>query len=582
MISSNLKLVVLAGTFLAQAGCAQVPTQASGTPEVTPTTEIKAADEETKSDLPVQELTAQMLYQYLVGEVALQRGQPELATEALLDLAKTSQDRRLAQRATETAVQARQITKAVEAAELWQSLAPSSLQARQAAAALLLGSGQIETARPHLENLMATSQGEARGHGFLQLDSMLSRQADKEAVLNLVQGVAEPYPDLPEARFAVAQAALKADKFELARSELAQAERLRPDWDAAVLLNGQILQQQGSISEAIAYYRGNLKKRPKAGQVRLALARLLVSDKQYQAARAEFQLLVKDAPNDPDMAFAIGILSMQEGDLETADIYLQKALANGHKEDDLVRFYLGQVAEERKQFDTAERWFRSVTEGEQALNAQIRVAGLLARQGKSDEARQHLKMLAPKSNSQRVLLIQAEAQILREAKQYQQAFDVLTQGLEKMPNQSELLYDRAMAADKLDNLDVMEKDLRQLIQAKPDNAHAYNALGFSFAERGIRLEEALVLIKKAVELAPDDPFIADSLGWVYFRLGQPEKAAELLRKALILRPDAEISAHLGEVLWTQGKHDEARKIWESAAKLSPENEALRDVMQKHK
>ncbi|MDP2828931.1 MAG: tetratricopeptide repeat protein [Sulfuricellaceae bacterium] len=581
MISSNLKLVVLAGIFLAQAGCAQVPTQTDSAPEAAPTTESKATDEETKSDLPVQELTAQALYQYLVGEIALQRGQPELATEALLDLAKSSRDRRLAQRATETAVQARQLTKAVEAAELWQSLAPSSLQARQAAAALLLGSGQIEMARPHLDNLMAT-QGDARGHGFLQLDSMLSRQADKEAVLNLVREVAEPYPDLPEAHFAVAQAAIKAGKFELARSELAQAERLRPGWDAAVLLNGQILQQQGSVSEAIAYYRANLKKRPKAGQIRLALARLLVSDKQYQEARVEFQLLVKDSPNDPDVAFAIGILSMQEGDLETADVYLQKALANGHKEDDLVRFYLGQVAEERKQFDAAERWFRSVTQGEQYLNAQIRVAGLLARQGKSDEARQYLKAISPKSNQQRVLLIQAEAQILREAKQYQQAFDVLTLGLEKMPNQSELLYDRAMAADKLDKLDVMEKDLRRLIQVKPDNAHAYNALGFSFAERGIRLEEALALIEKAVELSPDDPFIVDSLGWVYYRLGQPEKAAALLRKALILRPDAEISAHLGEVLWVQGKHDEARKVWDAAAKQFPENEALRDVLQKYK
>lgn len=581
MNPSHFKLAALAGFLFAQAGCAQIQTRAESGVESRPAPEAKVEDEVAQSDLPVQELTAQALYQYLVGEVALQRGQPELATEALLDLAKSSQDRRLAQRATETAVQARQIGKAVEAAELWQSLAPTSLQARQAAAALLLGSGQIETARPHLEKLMA-DQGEMRGASFLQLDSMLSRQSNRDAVLGMVQEVAAPYPDLPEAHFAVAQAALKAGKFELARSELAQAGRLRPDWDAAVLLNGQVLQQQGSTSEAIAYYRENLGKRPKAGQVRLALARLLVSDKQYLEARTEFQLLVKEAPNDPDMAFAIGILSMQEGDLETADAYLQKALANGHKEDDLVRFYLGQVAEERKQFDVAERWFRGVTQGEQTLNSQIRVAGLLARQGKLDEARQYLKTLVPKNTPQQVLLIQAEAQILREAKLYQQAFDVLTQGLEKMPGQPELLYDRAMAADKLDRLDVMEKDLRQLIQIKPDNAHAYNALGFSFAERGIRLEEALTLIEKAVALSPDDPFIVDSLGWVYFRLGQAERAAEILRKALALRPDAEISAHLGEVLWTQGKRDEARKIWESAAKHSPENEALRDVMQKHK
>ncbi|MEN6584754.1 MAG: tetratricopeptide repeat protein, partial [Sulfuricella sp.] len=171
---------------------------------------------------------------------------------------------------------------------------------------------------------------------------------------------------------------------------------------------------------------------------------------------------------------------------------------------------------------------------------------------------------------------------LREARMYQDAFDVLGKGMEKLPNNPELLYDHAMAAEKLDKLDVMEKDLRHLIQLKPDNAHAYNALGYTFAERGIRLPEARDLVEKAAALAPEDAFIMDSLGWVYFRLGQPAKALEILRHALELSHDPEIAAHLGEVLWSQGQHDEARSVWQSALKQSPENEALRNVMQKFK
>ena len=172
--------------------------------------------------------------------------------------------------------------------------------------------------------------------------------------------------------------------------------------------------------------------------------------------------------------------------------------------------------------------------------------------------------------------------MLREVKRHQDAFDVLGKGLEKLPNQPELLYDHAMAAEKLNLLDVVEKDLRQLIQLKPDNAHAYNALGYSFAERGIRLEEALQLTEKALSLAPNDPLIMDSLGWAHFRLGAHGKAVEWLKKAHELRQDPEIAAHLGEALWVQGLHDEARKVWQSALKLSPENEVLLNVMQKFK
>jgi tetratricopeptide (TPR) repeat protein len=574
MPTLKLKSALLTSSLLVLAACAPLqarPPAAAGE---------KVQAEEKKPPLPNQELTAQSLYQYLVGEVALQRGQPELAAEALLDLARQTRDPRLAQRATETAIQGRQAAQAGDAALLWQSLDPESHQATQAAAALLVNSGRLSDARPYLEKLIA-AEGESRAAAFLHLNQMLARQRDREAVLALVQDLAKPYPDSPEAHFAIAQAAWSAGKRQEAVAELRLADRLRPGWEHAALFQGQALQQV-SVSDALEFYRAFLHDYPKASEVRLAYARLLVSEKSYPQARAEFQRVLDDTPNNAEIGFAIGLLALQASDLAAAETYLQRALTAGYKDKDLVHFYLGQIAEERKQLKQAAEWFSRVGPGEHYINAQIRYAGALAKQGQLDEASRHLQQIQPQNIAQRALLIQAEAQLLREAKQFQAAFEVLGKGLEKLPNHPELLYDHAMAAEKLNLLDVVEKDLRQLIQIKPDHAHAYNALGYTFAERGIRLEEARQLTEKALSLDPDNPLIMDSLGWAYYRLGEHGKAVEWLKKAHELRQDPEIAAHLGEVLWVQGQRDEARKIWQSALQQAPENDVLRNVMQKFK
>lgn len=572
MPTLKLEPVLLAAALLALAACAPAPLKAP--PAAPPSAEEK------KPALPNQELNAQTLYQYLVGEIALQRNQPALAAEALLDLAKTSRDPRLAKRATETAAQGRQANQAAEAAKLWQELEPDSPQAGQAAAALLLNSGRLSEARPYLEKIIA-GEAKSQANGFLHLNQMLARQGDRIAVLELVRDLAKPYPEVAEAHFAIAQAAWNARKHDEAMLALQRAESLRPGWESAALFRGQALQQT-SAADALAFYRGFLREYPKAREVRLAHARLLVGERQYRQARVEFQRVADDAPGNPDIIFAIGLLAMQEGELEAADRYLRQALDGGYKDRDQLRLYLGQVAEERKRWDEAAQWYNSVEQGENYINARVRHAGLSARQGKLDAARQQLQQTEARNNQQRALLIQAEAQLLREEKMYQTAFDVLEKGLEKLPNHPDLLYDHGMAAEKLGKLEVMEKDLRHLIQLKPDNAHAYNALGYSLADRGIRLAEARELVEKATTLAPEDPFIMDSLGWVYFRLGQHARAIEVLRHALELRPDPEIAAHLGEVLWTRGQHDEARAVWQSALKQSPESEVLRDVMQKFK
>ncbi|MDH5535737.1 MAG: tetratricopeptide repeat protein, partial [Betaproteobacteria bacterium] len=311
---------------------------------------------------------------------------------------------------------------------------------------------------------------------------------------------------------------------------------------------------------------------------RLNYARLLVTEKKFPEARTQFELLLASHPQNADVTMAVALLAMQANDYDAAEAQLKRALELKYKDPDAVRLYLGQVSEERKRYDQALEWYSTVGRGEQYINAQSRYAGVLAKQGRLPDARQHLQQVSAKDNQQRVQLTQAEAQLLREASAYQDAFDVLGRALEKLPNAPDLLYDHAMAAEKVNRVDVLETNLRQLIKIRPDHAHAYNALGYTLADRNERLAEARELIETALKLSPDDPFILDSMGWVLFRLGQKQEAITYLKRAFGQRPDPEIAAHLGEVLWMYGERDEARKIWNDVLKEHPKNEVLRKTI----
>lgn len=566
---------LLIASLLALAACAPLPAKTSFA-------EQPAAPEEPARQpvLPGQELSEQIFYEYLLGEIAMQRGEPNLAAEALLDLARSTRDPRIAQRAGEAALHTRRVDLAVEATTLWLELDPDSMQAAQTMTVLLVNSGRLVAAKPYLAKLIAGGK-EIRGRDFLQLDQLLAKQQDKAASLELVRDLAQPYPQSAEAHFAVAQAAWAADNLDLALVEIREAARLRPGWEVAALVEGQLL-QRGSAEKALMFYQAFLHDYPKAKDVRLAYAKLLATEKQYVPARAQFQQLSRDFPGNPEVSVAIGLLALQEGDLVSAETYLKQALDYRYRDENLVRLYLGQLSEERQRLEEAATWYLSVGQGEHYFDARIRHAGVLAKQGKLDEARTHLQQLSAQNNQQRVQLALAEAQLLREAKAYREAYEVLSRALEKLPNHPDLLYGRAMAAETVGKLDVLEQDLRKLIQLKPDSAQAYNALGYSLADHSIRLEEALDLVEKALQLSPDDPFIMDSMGWVYYRMGQYAKAVEYLKRALGLRPDPEIAAHLGEVLWAQGERGEAEKVWQSAMKKFPNNEALLNAVKKFK
>ena len=551
---------------------------AQSAPQSTPDVKEKPA-QRVRPTLPAVELTGELMHKMMTAEVALQRGQPQIAVPIYLELARETRDPRIAQRATEVAWNARMADAAIEAAGLWLKLDPQSSRARQVLAALLANEQKLGEARAHFEQWLAADPDNV-GQSFLQLSTLLGRNKDRKAVFELLRALAKPYPNVPEARLAVAQAAWNAGEQQAAIDEAGAGLKLRPDWELAALFRAQALQRR-SPEEALAFLAGFLKAHPQAKDARLTYARMLVAAKRHAEARKEFETLVEQFPKNADVIMAVALLAMQANDFDAAETQLKRALDTGYAEPDLARFYMGQLNEERKRFDEALKWYGTVQPGEQYLNSQIRYAGVLAKLKRLPEARKHLQQVSATSIQERLQLTQAEAQLLREANAYKEAYDLLGAALAKMPDSPDLLYDYAMAAEKVDRIDVLEENLRKLIKIRPDHAHAYNALGYTFADRNQRLTEARELIEKALSLAPDDAFIIDSMGWVHYRLGDHKKALEYLQRAYELRPDAEIAAHFGEVLWVHGEQDRARKVWTDALKEHGDNDALKDVVKRY-
>jgi len=584
---------ILCGAFVTGAllaGCAQQPAQRSGEQAALQRTAAAGGEEkravpapqpksEAKPELPKQELSREILYELLLAEVAGQRGNPAVAAQAYADLARQTRDPRIARRATEIALFAHMNTLAIESARIWHETDPGSRRSLQVLAGLLVNAGQLEEAEPHLKELLSSEGNVA--NAFAQLGRTLAGAKDKEGALRVVQDLALGHADVPQAHYAVAQVAFAAGHDDLALKEVRTARELRPDWDGAVLLEAEVLQKR-SGDEALASLADYLQKYPNSREVRLAHARMLVTQKRYADARGEFQKLLQDFPGNADVVYAVALLSVQLHDYPLAEENLRRLLDMDYRDKDGIRLYLGQIAEEQNKYDDALKWYSSVAAGEQFIPAQIRYAQVLSKQGKLDEARARLRKMAASGGEQRVQLILAEAQLLRDAKREQEAFDFIGKALAAEPDQPELLYDYAMLAERVDRMDVLESSLRKLIKIRPDYAHAYNALGYSLAERNMRLGEARQLIEQALKLAPDDSFIVDSMGWVLYRMGDIPEALSWLRKAFAERPDPEIAAHLGEVLWVTGKRGEAEKVWAEASEKNPKNEALTKTIQRLK
>lgn len=312
----------------------------------------------------------------------------------------------------------------------------------------------------------------------------------------------------------------------------------------------------------------------------MQLGRELAGQRKLAEAREQFREVDAIAHDDAQAVYAIGLLSLQLEDYTEAQTAFTRALKLNYREPAAIYLGMGQAAEGLKRYDEAIDWYKRVDSADW-VRAQLKIATLIGRQQGLAAGREYLHKIEPRSTEDRIQILQVEAQLLRDAKQWRETYDMLSQAVAKYPDSYELLYDRAMAAERIDKLDVMEADLKRVIEMKPDYAHAYNALGYTLAEKTNRLQEAKTLIDKAFKLMPDDPFIMDSMGWVEYRMGHVQQALKQLQQAYSARPDPEIAAHLGEVLWKSGQHDQARRVWQTALSENPNHESLLAVIQKY-
>ena len=551
--------------------------------------EAKAAQEEAAPSSP---LDSALFYQLLVGEMTLQEGEPAAGFALMLDAARKTGDAQLYQRATDIALQSRSGDAALQAASAWKAEQPASREANRYVLQILVALNRIvDTTEPLQTEIRLAPEGE-RTAALNAIPRIYARMADKKLSAMVVEGALTGYLSNP----ATASAAwTTVGRMRLASGDsvgaLAAARRAQaagPLTEGPALVALELMDAKQPEAETLVrkYLEGNTKALP---EVRMAYARALLDAQRYAEASAQLQVVTRERPELPEGWLVLGSLQLQDNQLAQAQTSLeryvtlaQQQTSEGERNRGLAQAYLSlsQLAEKRKDYAAAEGWLAKIDNAADLTQAQTRRASILASQGKLEEGRQLIRKLPERNAADARLKLNAEVSLLREFKQYQLAHDVLAQALAKNPDETELLYDQAMMAEKLGAMDEMERLLRRVIQLKPDYHHAYNALGYSFADRSVRLPEARDLIRKALEYAPSDPFIKDSLGWVEFRMGNTTEAIKIFETAYKAKPDAEIAAHFGEVLWASGQRDRAVAIWKEGRLLNPENETLLETLKR--
>ncbi len=535
--------------------------------------------------LPAVGLSEELMFRYLSAEIALQRGNAFAAYATMLSIARSTHDPRLARRATEMAISGSLPAEALKAARVWHEVAPHSEEAAQVLLSLQLQSNQIEEAKQSLAKMLSGSTPTTLPVAIGNVQRMLSRIPDRSRAAALLKESLEPYRHVLDARLALAQMAMVGGDRAGAKKEIGEALAKFPASEIAVLMLAQIIEDKAEATKTLSDF---LKKNPKAREVRLAYSRMLFEQGKIADAKKEFQVLLQQAPNDQTALYALGLLSAQANDMADAEKYLAAYVGNLKDQPDRERdatqalMVLAQIAEDRNDDAGVMKWLEMVPILGQSgsVNATIKRAQLQSKAGKLEEARKLLNEADVNNDDERVRLIIGEAQLLRDAGKLTEALRLIEDALELYKDNIDLLYELSMLAEKNHQFDLMESTLRKVIQLAPDSQHAYNALGYSLADRNLRLQEAHDLIQKALSLAPEDPFIMDSMGWVEFRLGRLEKAEELLRRAFAIKADPEIAAHLGEVLWVLGREEEARKLWRNAGGKDPKNDTLKSTLKR--
>jgi tetratricopeptide (TPR) repeat protein len=551
-----------------------------------------ASAQGTSEPSPAQSaLDAELFYELLLGELNARGEEPGTGFSLILDAARKTNDPALYQRAVEMAFQSRSGEAALQAARAWKQAQPQSRDANRYVLQILLALNRVTDSVEPLKREIALADAKERSGVIFAIPRLYARVTDKNAAAALVEqalGDALSDPALaPSAWTTIGRMKLAAGDTPGALDAATRGHASNPDAEGPVLLAMELIDPK--LPQAEVLVRQYLEGKP-APEMRMGYARALLDDQRYAEALVQLQAITAQRPDLPEAWLVQGTLLAQDNQLAPAEVALKRylALAPQQKPDERSRgeaqayLALSQVAEKRKDYAQANAWLDKIENAQALVAAQNRRASILARQGKVEEARKLLRSLPERNAGDARMKLMAEVSLLRDVKQYQAAYDLLGQAAAKDPKDVDLLYDQAMLAEKLDKLADMERLLRQVMAAKPDYPHAYNALGFSLAERNIRLPEARQLVQKALEYAPGDPFISDSLAWVEFRLGNKPEALRILETAYKQRPDPEIAAHLGEVLWSMGERERAQAVWREGLAIGSDNETLQDTLKRLK
>ena len=556
-------------------------------------------------------MDGRLFFQLIIGEMALTQGDAGSAYDWLLDAARRTKDEGLFRRTVDIALQARAGDQALAASRAWRLARPESLDALRMQMQILLALNRAEEVTEPLRSLLEQSAAAERGGLIAALPRFLQRANDPRQVAGIMEEVLKPYREQADTRIAtrvaLGRAWLEAKDADRALALSREAFALDPAAVGPVLLSLELMRERPQAEATVIDY---LRQAAPEAAVRLAYVRVLTTAQRYADAITQLQAATAAQPDLAPPYLSLGALHLELKHTREGEAALQRyvdlvqraapvaaaeaaaanagAAAESDDDDDsgsrpdkgLVQAWLmlAQAAEQRSDYKAAEGWLAKIEDPQRALEVQSRRASILARQGRITQARELIRSVPERRPEDARAKLMAEAAVLREAKRWKDAFDLLGSAAKRFIDDADLLYEQAMGAEKLDRLDDMERLLRRVIEIKPDNAHAHNALGYSLGDRKLRLPEARQLVQRALELSPGDPFITDSLGWIEFRMGNRDEAARLLRMAYSARPDTEIGAHLGEVLWALSQRDEARRVWRESKGRDGSNAVLRETL----
>jgi tetratricopeptide (TPR) repeat protein len=566
--------LILLITFIFLNGCASWPEQSSTQEEVIAPVKIAEPKEKTKHSDIKTAIDPNVMYILMAAELAGQRGQYEIALEGYMEAANRVHDPRFAEKATKIAMYMKDGNKIDEAVSLWLKQDPGNPTASKIAALSALRAGNKQSAVAHLNAVLHADPAEFEKTA-LELASVLQRDGKPDFAYEVLDALAEKNSDNAVVYFVQSLLAMEAKNHVLAEKKVLQALNIKPSWDKALIFQAQIAVFSDDLNKAKMLLKNASLNYPENNKFKKLLAQVLIKAEEYETAGEVYQEIILADPKDAESQISLGLVYLQlNRDEKAEDIF--KQLLDEVEWQNQARFYLGKIEEKREHIAKALAWFDKVAEGPFAFDSALSVVSLLIKDKKFDEADARLNTLSIQFPKQKQRLILMQASLYTENEQYEKAFKLLTDALIAQPDQRDLLYARALLAERLNRPDVLEIDLKKLLTQYPDDADALNALGYSLLDKASRYADAEKYLQQALKLKPNEAVIMDSFGWLRFKQGKLESALSYLERAYAKQQENEIAAHLSEVLWALGRKDEAKKIFSGAIKKAPEDQYLLD------